>query len=209
MEFESNLMNGYKEAYRIACEGLKKKQPEEIAINTGATFDCKNYCLIIKYLNSEYSISCSTGEVTNLDSKEQVTVNVKVLILHYLINADGKPLSGNFISFKEISGGGSIYFQTFQKRAIIPLINTFSKDCTSLYYANKKLGGEKDKFGHASVTIKIFPKVPVTYVVWQGDEEVPDSGTILFDESISGYLPTEDIVLAASYGTYELMKQIK
>jgi hypothetical protein len=207
MELESNLTNAYMEAYRIACECLKKKNPEEVAINTGAIFDRINYNLILKYFNSEYTISCSSGEVTCSDPNEQITSTVKVLVLHYLINADKKPLSGNFISFKEIPGGGSIYFQTFQKRAIIPLIKTFSKDYNRLYSANEKLDGAKEILGHASVTLRIFPYVPVTYVIWQGDEEVPDSGTILFDESITSYLPVEDIVLAASYGTYALMKK--
>jgi hypothetical protein len=57
--------------------------------------------------------------------------------------------------------------------------------------------------------LKVFPFVPVTYVIWQGDEEVADSGTILFDESITSYLPAEDIVLAASFGTYALMEYSK
>jgi hypothetical protein len=209
MELESNLMNGYSEAYRIACEGFVKMNPEEIAVNTGAIFDRIKYCLSIKYLNSEYSINCSTGEVTGLDLTELVTSTVKVLILHYLIKGDGKPLSGKLISFKEIPGGGSIYYQIFQKRAIVPLVKTFSKNCDGLFTAGEKLAGEKEKFGHASVAIRVFPHVPVTYVIWLGDEEVPDSGTILFDQSVSDYLPTEDIVLAASYGAYELMKQSK
>lgn len=209
MELESNLVNGYKEAYRLACESLVKGNPEEIALNTGATFNSFNNNLILKHMNSEFAINCFTGEVTSLDSNKEVTSTVKVLILHYLINANKKNLAGKYISFKEIPGGGSIYYQTFQKRAITPLIKTFSKDCESLFNANEKLAGEKEKLGHGSVTLKVFPYVPITYVIWQGDEEVPDSGTILFDESITSYLPAEDIVLAASFGTYALMTQAR
>ena len=51
----------------------------------------------------------------------------------------------------------------------------------------------------------MLPLVPVTCVVWAGDEEIPPSATILFDDSITSYLPVEDIVLAASYGVYALM----
>jgi hypothetical protein len=209
MELESNLTNGYMEAYRNACNHLKERNPEEIAGNCHAVFDRNSNTLRLKYFKFEYVINCYTGEINCLDSKEQVTSTVKVLILHYLINACKKPLSGKFISFKEIPGGGSIYYQTFQKRAIVPLIKTFSKDFLKFYGACEKLEGKKEKLGHASVTLKVFPLVPVTYVIWQGDEEVADSGTILFDESITSYLPAEDIVLAASFGTYALMEYSK
>ena len=208
MEIESNLLNAYMEAFEIACTNLKKKNPDEVAENTGAIFDLKNYCFNLKYLNNNYSISFSTGDVINLDSKEQVAITVKILILHYLIKAYKNPISGNLISFREISEGGSIYYNTFQKRAIIPLVTTFSKDSNKFYTACEKLDGKKEMFGHVSTTLRIFPYIPATYIIWFGDEEVPDSGTILFDESITGYLPTEDIVLAASLGTYALIKQI-
>ena len=69
----------------------------------------------------------------------------------------------------------------------------------------EKLGGRKEKYGHASVTLNVFELVPVTYIVWEGDDEIASSATILFDDSITSYLPGEDIVLAASYGVYELM----
>jgi len=206
IELESNLINGYLEAYRIACESLKEADPKRVALNTGAIYDSNNR-LALKYLNSQYAINCTTGNVSSLDSDDLVTSTVKVLILHYLINANFKPLTGKFISFKEIPGGGSIYYETFQKRAIQPLIKTFCKDCSQIYIAASNLEGTKGSLGHGNVTLKIFPYVPVTYVIWQGDDEVEDSGTILVDESITSYLPTEDIVLAASFGTYSLMAQ--
>ena len=34
-----------------------------------------------------------------------------------------------------------------------------------------------------------LPKVPVTFVLWQGDDEVTDGGTVLFDRSASQLLP--------------------
>ena len=206
MEFESNLKKAYLQAYKIACERLRQRDPEEIGLNSNAVYDKANNEIIIKYFNEDFAVSCSTGNVARKTPGDEVTTTVKVLILHYLINARAKPLSGNLISFKEIPGGGAIYYQTFYKRAVAPLIKTFEKDPEALWEAAEKLGGKREKFGHASATIKVFPLVPVTYVVWQGDEEVPSSGTILFDDTVTNFLPTEDIVLAASFGAYELMR---
>jgi len=37
--------------------------------------------------------------------------------------------------------------------------------------------------------------VPITFVLWRGDEEIPPSGNVLFDASIPSYLPVEDIAV--------------
>lgn len=206
MEMESNLNNAYAEAYRISCDKINKLDWEQISLNTNSVYEKETQSLLLKYLNREYRVQCRTGEVTLADSRDEVTTTVKVLILHYLINAQVKPLSGNLISFKEIKGGGAIYYQTFRKRAIEPLRKTFGNNAERLYTAGEKLGGTKERYGNAAVTLRVFPLVPVTYVIWQGDEEVPANATILFDDSVTGYLPGEDIVLAASFGAYELIK---
>jgi hypothetical protein len=206
VEFESNLMNGYYEAYRVAINELTKKDLHEMCLNTNSVYDSLYNSICVKYLNKEYLVDCETGTVVQKDSEQEVSVTVKILILHYLINAGSRPLTGKMISFKEIPGAGKIYYQTFYKRSIEPLIKTFSNNFEAFINAVEKLNGEKEKYGHISATIKIFPMVPVTYVLWEGDDEVDASGTILFDESVTSFLPEEDIICAASFGVYEMIR---
>ena len=35
----------------------------------------------------------------------------------------------------------------------------------------------------------VLPRIPVQLILWQGDEELPPESTILFDATISDYLP--------------------
>jgi hypothetical protein len=86
-----------------------------------------------------------------------------------------------------------------------PLVKTFSEDFPGFAEAARALGGSPEKLGDAGITIYAFPFVPLTYVIWKGDEEVSSSGTILFDSSVSYFLPVEDIVIAASFGAYKLI----
>lgn len=240
MEMESNLLNAYYEAYKIACQRLTLADAHLIAVNSGASYDTAGSSFTLKYLNRLYQINSNTGEVSfhkqsngytirggnipEVSSKKDceerkdcadnkdyadITLTVKVLMLHYLINASPSPLSGNVISFREIPNGCAVYYSTFYKRAVVPLLNTFSGNAGLLYKAAEKLGGKRDTFGHASVNIKIFPMVPVSYVLWDGDEEVAPAANILFDSSVASFLPGEDIVLAASYGVYELMREAR
>lgn len=205
MEMESSLMNGYLSAYKLACEELARKNFEEISLNANAGYDKENNTFSLIYLNREYKVNCLTGEVSLADSQEEVANTTKVLLLHYLLSAQNRPLSGRLISFKELKSGAAIYYQTFFKRAVAPLFKTFADNFDGFFKAASMLGGDVERYGHASVTIKVLPLVPITYVLWKGDEEVAASGTILFDDSIESFLPAEDIVCAASFGVYALM----
>ena len=42
-----------------------------------------------------------------------------------------------------------------------------------------------------------LPWVPVTLVLWRGDEETGGGGTVLFDGSVSHYLPGLEVEMAA------------
>lgn len=208
VEMESNLMNAYQTAYRMACEELANREIDDICLNTNAERVAgEDSIIILSYLASSYTVDLKSGCIAETGSDKQVSTTVKVLLLHYLLNSKISPLTGKMISFKEIPGGGAIYYQTFFKRAITPLIKTFADDIDGFFNAAEKIGGTRESYGDASVTLKIFPLVPVTYVIWQGDDEFPATGTILFDEKVTSFLPGEDIVLAASFGVYALMAE--
>jgi len=53
------------------------------------------------------------------------------LLLHYLSNASGAPLSGEWITFRELPSG-AVYTNAFQKRAIIPFVKAFGTQPTAL-----------------------------------------------------------------------------
>jgi Domain of unknown function (DUF3786) len=205
METATSLRQGYLLAYEIACLELGKRDCTTISVNANVLYDQVNHTFSLKFLNKDYQIDGVSGEVRRSDSQAEVNGTIKVLLLHYLLNAQNKPLSGRLISFKELKNGAPIYDQTFYQRAILPLLRTFEKNFDGFYRAASLLAGNTEEYGDASVAIKVLPLVPITYVLWKGDEEVAAAATILFDDSITSFLPAEDIVWAASFGTYELM----
>lgn len=73
----------------------------------------------------------------------------------------------------------------------------------------KALGGVETKYGDLSVTIPALPKIPITYIIWKGDDELPASSMLLFDASASHYLPTEDIAVLGELTTARLMISLK
>ncbi len=124
-------------------------------------------------------------------------LTVSILLVHYLTRATGIPLVGEWISFRELPGG-DIYNTPFTNRTIRPMVGLFGQRPAKLAEAMIKLGGRQEKLGHASGSVHAFPMVPLCFVVWEGDEEIPASGQILFDRSASGYMDTEALVVLAS-----------
>lgn len=202
---EQRLQQGYQLAYDKACVGLAGKNPVEMAANTGTAFDEEKKVFVIKYINEEYAVSYPAGEVNFVNRQEPVPVPVKVVLLHYLLTASNQPLAGKWISFKEIPGG-MIYLQPFDGRVLGAFKAFFGKNASKLVRAGEKIGGRTVKFGDAAITLDILPRLPVTYVIWEGDEEFPANATALFDASAQYYLPTEDLVVAAAAGSSLLNK---
>jgi len=56
------------------------------------------------------------------------------------------------------------------------------------------------------VTINAFAHVPITLVLWKGDEELAPNGNILFDANISDYLSTEDVTVLTETIIWKLVK---
>ncbi|WP_094604819.1 hypothetical protein SPSIL_019280 [Sporomusa silvacetica DSM 10669] len=200
-----HLQDGYKLSYEKACAGLAARNPAEMAAYSGAAFDEIKGLFTLKYINDGYTISYPAGEVKFINRQEEAPMPAKIVLLHYLLTAKGQPLAGQWISFKEIPGG-MIYLQPFNGRVLGGFKAFFGKNASLLIRAGEKIGGHTVKFGDAAITLDILPQVPVTYVIWEGDEEFPANATALFDATAQYYLPTEDLVVAAAAGASLLNK---
>lgn len=204
-----HLQNGYQLAYEKACVNLAAKNPEEMAVNSGAEFDSSRNVFTLRYINEVYTVSYPDGDVKFAARQEEpVPVAAKVVILHYLLTANGQPLSGQLVSFKEIPGG-MIYLQPFNGRVLGGFKAIFGKNAGLLAKVGEKLGVPFAKYGDTAVTMEVLPRIPITYVIWEGDEEFPANATVLFDATAQYYLPTEDLVVAAAAGASLLNKTVR
>ncbi len=136
---------------------------------------------------------------------ETLSPRDKLIILHYLNTADGSPATVRLITFKELHEG-AVYYPTYVKRAIKPLLDKFANSPEALMTAAGEIGGIKAKTGDFSFSLKALPCVPLTFTLWLGDEDLPPEGNILFDSSIKGYLPTEDITVLCEILAWKLVR---
>ena len=206
-----NHEHGYGLAYQLACEQLAKiDNIEQQCLKSGASYQVINSRKVItlEYLNQLYQITLPDIEISPKDSEEEVPLRDRILILHYLTQAKGTPTSNKTIAYKELPEGAD-YFPTFSKRAIKPLTDRFGNEPHRLLDAARILGGYKVDYGDAAVTINAFSRVPITLVLWRGDEELPPAGNILFDSTIPDYLPIEDINVLCEIIAWRLVRAAK
>jgi len=202
---------GYGLAYRLACEQLAKiSDIEQQCLKSGAQYQVvdSQKSIIVEYLDQSYQVTLPDVEILLLDSEETLSLREKILILHYLIQARGTPLSNRIITYKELPEGTN-YFRTFFKRAIKPLVDHFGQEPGQLVDIAKKIGGYRVDYGDVAVTINAFHRVPLTLALWRGDTEFPPEGNILFDSTISDYLSTEDINVLCEVVAWRLVRLLK
>ena len=205
---KKNNEYGYELAYRLAGEQLAKIKDVERQCGKSGTqcqLTASRKELALKYLNQSYRVSLPDIEISLEPEGGAIPIRDKILILHYLTMAKGTPLTNTAITYKELPEGIH-YFPTFYKRAIKPLASHFGNNPQQLLEIAKTLGGQQADYGDLAVTINAFSQVPITLVLWKGDEELAPEGNIIFDSNISDYLPTEDITVLSETIAWRLVK---
>lgn len=205
---ERGYDQAYELSYEMACNRLKTNSDIMAQCQrAGAEFVTRSgkNKIMIEYLGRFYYITLPGVELSSAENGEAVPIRDRLLILHYFNTANGAPPSNRLITFRELPSG-PIYYPTFTKRVISPIIEKFRKKPEKLVTAAATMGGLRSNYGDVSIEIRAFPHVSTNIVIWQGDAELPAEANILFDANIAGYLPTEDITVLSETITWKLVK---
>jgi hypothetical protein len=198
-------IDDYVAAKKMAVEKLASESLETIIARSGFK-KAGESAFRIPFLGREYRVSYSAFEFVpegETPPGKEVPLQEQVLILHYVM-APAASLSGNWVAYREIPGA-TFYFSAFVKRAVDPLKKMFGRNAALLEKHAKALGGIPIDAGDMGYEFRLFPKVPIQLILWEGDEEFPAEANILFDESIGDLLSPEDIAWLAGMLVYRLM----
>jgi hypothetical protein len=201
-------IDDYINAKKIAVQKLEQEPFDSIVKRSG--FEKTDDSLLeVPFLNRVYNVIYPDFKFEDKAQQDkEVPVQEQVLILHYMM-ADSPPFaSGKWIAYREIPGA-SFYFSAFVKRAVDPLKNVFGNNIAGLKTAATKLNGKSIDAGDAGLEFKVFPKVPLQLIVYQGDDEFPPEANILFDETAGKILSPEDAAWLAGMVVYRLMALAK
>ena len=116
---------------------------------------------------------------------------LEILSLVYLLGADPSGVTGDMVSVKELKNAR--FFCPPHELKIAPLLARYGQDMEGFKKAATVLSGEPLDLAAASYKVIAFPKVPLYYLLWEGDSEFSPSANILFDRSIERHLAADAI----------------
>ncbi len=142
---------------------------------------------------------------------------VSILLLHYLLLADGTPPAGTWVAYRELPDG-LFYAATFAARAEEPLTRAFAGPAPqgsglagldAFRDAARRAGGDALTLGDASFRFAALPRLDVAVLVWAGDDEEPGEARVLFDAGAGHYLPAEDLAGVGGQLAHRLVSEVR
>lgn len=170
---------------------LRPLDPDELVFRGGLTLADSR--LEVSLLGTSYFIELPDLVATFADGTT-CPEEIQILFLDYLVHGDGTPPTGKWIGFQELPNG-MFYRKAFQGYSGDQLVHDLSENIDSFVKAAESLGGEPVDLGDAAYAFRVLPNVPLSVVWWNGDDEFPANGTVLFDASTSRYLPTDGLAI--------------
>jgi hypothetical protein len=193
----------YGQALKLGLDALDRLDPWRVAMRAGGTFEDRR--LVLPHLDRHVVLDPDSKTFSVQETGNEAPIWLSILTVHYLTKADGRFPTGNLKHFREFKEG-QFYEPAFNSHTKDVLIQFFGNTPKAMLAAAEKLGGKILQTGGAAVELKYFPYVPITCIVWEGDEEFPPEATVLFDDTADAFFSAEDMAVAGQMAVLELIK---
>lgn len=161
----------YKKVFDLACEELRNSDLAERLRKASVAYTMENGQCTAECIFFEETVILEIPRFAFRSAQgSNVTLATKILILHYLLKASGQPLGQEKVPYEDIPGCRP-YLPVFERRVVRPLVSAFGFDRDLFRSAGDSLGGASESFGDVSFTLHALPMVPLTFILWEGDQE--------------------------------------
>jgi hypothetical protein len=195
----------------MAHEGLWEQLEKLDGTETARRAKCKylrnSNQYIIVMLNTEYIINLSNRQIYSVHPeipKKRTEFLEQLCLLAYLINAKDIPLASKLVK-AETFPGGQFFFRGQHSLPTVKLEKNFGNNPEILYDISEQFDAKKSEYGDASIELYMLPRIPLTIVVWRGDEEFSARASILFDKTAANQLPLDALLTVVNL-TVEALK---
>jgi hypothetical protein len=200
-EISENLFKNYQlfgKNFQNYFYELSKQNISDISLNSNSEIIDENK-IILSYFNNKVLVDLKEKTVFYIkitDNKDflkesEVDLFSSSLILHFLLNADGTPLIGEWMSYRELPDG--LFYSKTIPEVLKPLINKFENNGKLFLEKAIQMGGIINNSFKFSVVIYPFEMFPALIIFEEKSEEFDADARILFDRSASHYLKTDII----------------
>ncbi len=160
--------------------------------------------VIVPYFGRAHLVTHPGGEAVVQTTGKPAHVTIAIVLMHYLLTADGTPPADRWLAFRDLPDG-MFYAQAFAGHAEGEIARKFGADVPGFRQAAASLGGQPLALADASFRFQALPRLAVAVLLWAGDDEFPAQARVLFDAHAGHYLPTEDLAGTGDWLTHKLI----
>jgi hypothetical protein len=184
---------------------VRDKLPEELAFRCGSFFEAGE--MLLKYWGEEVAISWPELEARYTGSGTACSTFDTAMLLYYLRSADGVPMADEWVSYRELPGGG-FYHQAFQGYSGDRIAQAYGDDPAAFDRAALALGGWRlSGLAAHAFAFEALPRIRLAAILWPGDEEFPARAAVLFDGAAGHYMTIDGLALLGAGLARRLEKQ--
>ncbi|MGQ9474822.1 MAG: DUF3786 domain-containing protein [Actinomycetota bacterium] len=162
---------------------LRESDPGEVAERAGVPWDGREFRVSLM----RWQLYVSHPELSFRAPEFLNTFVVRLLTLLYLARARAVPPANRWVPYRELQDG-LFYAKSFADTVEERLLRRFANDLDALREAGQAMGGRLVEQGDLGMVLQTYPRLPLLFILWRGNEEFGPSARILFDASATNYL---------------------
>lgn len=178
-------------------EDLNNCTTKEILKRKAARVPADGSAYEVTFMGSVYSVNPTEQTVKEVlpgGAKDDVREELQILLIRYLVVPYGGEPSGKEVGPKELPGGAT-FFDGPRALHVAPVEQLYGEDLEGFEARGLEIGGVVVQHGDKAIRLLPFPEIPVTYVLWAADGDLPAAVSVLFDYSIHKWF-THDMIHA-------------
>jgi len=174
-------------------EDLMQRDMKEICRNAAVEFR-QPHGLVVPFLNEAYLVD---GEDRCVKKPAEVGWQrvdqplLELILLVYVLGAKEADLANEMVTARQLKEGH--FFQGPHELNTRPLLARYGRNLNGFRRAAEAMGGVLIDAADAAFRIHVLPRIPLYYLLWEGDEEFEPRVSILFDRSVEKHLPADAI----------------
>ena len=171
---------------------LLQTRPEEVCRRALCQYDASIKSYLVETWIGVYCVDPGSAQIKPCNSSPSLDPGFELAVLFYLLRAKDLPLSGEWISEKDIPDGVT-FFRGPHALPVHLVAERFGHDLEGLGKACEGLGGTPLDMADAAYSFRVLPRVPAAVLLWAADSEFEAEARMLFDRTISSHLPLDVI----------------
>lgn len=150
--------------------------------------------ITIPFLKTSLLVDIENQQISIYKNDQwEVTQNrlLDLLTLVYLLNVEAIPLKNQMVSVKELKTAH--FFQGPHRLKTDLVLDRYGNDIEGFKTSAKALGGISQNMADAAFMFFPFPRIPIYFLLWAGDEDFKPNLTVCFDKTIERHLTADAI----------------